>query len=77
MLSFLADITKLDATPSSAYLIQVDESIKRFRNLCKTQDMQARYGLEWAIRRIFKPIAIAMGKKVNKIDRPSPCHECG
>ena len=56
---------------------QKNGNVELLRNLCKTQRMQAWYGLEWAIRRILKPIAIAMGEKSNEIDRPSPCHECG
>jgi hypothetical protein len=55
---------------------QKNGKVELLRNLCKTQRMQAWYGLEWAIRRILKPIAIAMGEKANEIDRPSPCHEC-
>lgn len=36
-----------------------------------------RIGTLWAIGRFYLPIAVAKGEKVNKIDRPSMCHEFG
>ncbi len=55
-----------------------------YRNNTKTKGTSAklktcRHGTDWngLLGGFCLPIAIAMGKKANDIDRPSPCHECG